>query len=251
MSDVKFTTLLVDLPSRGRLYSPESPLSEGTVELKYGSTQEENILTNIQYITKKIVIDKLIEALLVNNSIQLDDIVIGDMNALTIAARRSMYGDIYKANIICPRCNEKEQIEINLNELKHFKLSDNVTENLFTFKSSFEKIFKYHILTRKEEKEIELTQKRMKKMNLSATDKNMTLRLKTSIDSINNETDPVKLTNIIENMRSIESKELRQDILKNTPDVDNSAVFNCSNCEYDDVATFNLDVDFFWEAGRR
>ena len=45
----KFTlpTETVELPSLGKVYSLENPLSSGTVEMKYMTAREEDLLTNV------------------------------------------------------------------------------------------------------------------------------------------------------------------------------------------------------------
>ena len=74
----KFPTEIVDLPSQGKLYPKESPLSKGSIEMKYMTAKEEDILTNQNYIQKGIVIDKLLKALIVDNTINYNDLLIGD-----------------------------------------------------------------------------------------------------------------------------------------------------------------------------
>ena len=61
MSEFKFPTEVIDLPSKGLVYPESSPLSKGTIELKYMSAKEEDILTNANFIEKGIVIDKLLD----------------------------------------------------------------------------------------------------------------------------------------------------------------------------------------------
>ena len=46
MSDNKFPSEVIDLPSEGKLYPKDSPLSEGKVEIKYMTAKEEDILTS-------------------------------------------------------------------------------------------------------------------------------------------------------------------------------------------------------------
>ena len=55
----KFPSEVVDLPSLGKLYPPDSPLASGTIEMKYMTAKEEDILTNQNYIEKGIVIDNV------------------------------------------------------------------------------------------------------------------------------------------------------------------------------------------------
>ena len=56
-----FPTHIVELPSKGLLYAKTNPLSQGTVEIKYMTTKEEDILTTESYIKQGVVIDKLLE----------------------------------------------------------------------------------------------------------------------------------------------------------------------------------------------
>jgi hypothetical protein len=58
MSEFKFPTEEIDLPSRGLLYPADSPLASGKVEMKYMTAKEEDILTNPNYIANGTVIDK-------------------------------------------------------------------------------------------------------------------------------------------------------------------------------------------------
>ena len=94
----KFTipTEEVELPSKGLLYPKDSPLASGKIEMKYMTAKEEDILTNQNYIQNGTVIDKLLKALIVNKDINFGDILIGDKNAIMIAARILAYGKDYK-----------------------------------------------------------------------------------------------------------------------------------------------------------
>jgi hypothetical protein len=91
----KFPTEIVELPSKGLIYPKDNPLSSGKIEMKYMTAKEEDILTNQNYISKGIVLDKLIESLIVSK-VDINDIVIGDKNALLIASRVLGYGKDYQ-----------------------------------------------------------------------------------------------------------------------------------------------------------
>ena len=67
MSEVKFPTEIVDLPSKGLLYPKESALSSGKIEIKYMTAKEEDILTSANLIKKGVVIEKFIISRTANN----------------------------------------------------------------------------------------------------------------------------------------------------------------------------------------
>ena len=69
----KFPTEMVDLPSKGYFYPDGHPLTSGKVEIKYMTAREEDILTSQNLIQQGTVIDKLLESLIVDKSIDIND----------------------------------------------------------------------------------------------------------------------------------------------------------------------------------
>ena len=117
----KMPTEIVELPSQGLIYPESSPLSSGKIEMKYMTAREEDILTNQNYISKGTVLDELIKSLIVSD-IDYDDLIIGDKNAILVAARVLGYGSEYKF-----KWNGEEQnvdlstLENKLLDIKLFK----------------------------------------------------------------------------------------------------------------------------------
>jgi hypothetical protein len=66
MAELKLPTEIVELPSKGLLYSEDNPLSSGKIEMSYMTAKHEDILTNQSYIQKGVVLDKLMQALIVS-----------------------------------------------------------------------------------------------------------------------------------------------------------------------------------------
>jgi len=94
MSEFKLPTETIELPSKGLLYAEDSELAKGTVEIKYMTAKEEDILTNQSYIKNGTVLDKLMKSVIVTK-INYDDLLIGDKNAIMIASRVLGYGGKY------------------------------------------------------------------------------------------------------------------------------------------------------------
>ena len=94
MSEFKLPTEIVELPSKGLIYPESNPLSSGKIEMKYMTAKEEDILSNQSYIEKGVVIDKLLQSLIVSD-INYNDLIIGDKNAIMVAARVLGYGKNY------------------------------------------------------------------------------------------------------------------------------------------------------------
>ena len=96
MADTKkeqqFPTEIIDLPSQGKVYPKDSPLTTGKLEIKYMTTKEEDILTSQNLIKKGVVIETLLSSLIVTPDVNVGDLVLGDKNAVMIAARILAYG---------------------------------------------------------------------------------------------------------------------------------------------------------------
>ena len=99
MSEHKFPTEVIDLPSGGKVYPKDSPLAEGKIELKYMTTKEEDILMSENLIKKGVVIDKLLDSLIVTKGVKQQDLILGDKNAVLVAARILAYGPEYTCEI--------------------------------------------------------------------------------------------------------------------------------------------------------
>ena len=98
MNEFKFPTEVVELPSKGLIYPPSSPLSSGQIEMKYMTAREEDILTNQNYIKQGVVLEKLLKSLIVTK-IEYDELIIGDKNAVMVAARVLGYGKDYEFEV--------------------------------------------------------------------------------------------------------------------------------------------------------
>ena len=90
----QFPTEEVTLPSKGLLYPEGHPLRSGKVNMKYMTAKEEDILTNQNLIKNGTVIDKLLQSLVVD-PINVEDLLIGDKNAILVASRILGYGSDY------------------------------------------------------------------------------------------------------------------------------------------------------------
>jgi len=170
----------------GKLYSKESPLSSGTIEMKYMTAKEEDILTNQNYIEKGIVIDKLLKALIVDKTINYNELLTGDKNALLIAARILGYGKDYEFNY----SGTVEKVDLSL--LDNKKLHPDIekaTENAFNFTlPTTGHVITFKLLSHGDESAIDQEVKGLKKINKESSAE-LSTRLKHMITAINGETE--------------------------------------------------------------
>lgn len=216
------TTLLVDLPSRGLFYPKENPLSSGQVELRYMTAKDEDILTNQNYIMQGTAIERMFRNLLVSE-IDWDDLLVGDKNAIMIAARIAAYGEEYVIQVTTPSGNTQDTT-INLSELKPKPIDESVlvTKNSNLFKLNLPKSKKevhVKLLTGKEDKEIDAIVKSYEKVGKDPG--LLTLRLKHMIVALDGNVDLVYIRNYIDtDLLAADSRAIRSFLSKIQPDVD-------------------------------
>jgi len=218
----KFPTEIVELPSKGLLYPKENPLSSGKIEMKYMSAREEDILTNANYIKQGTVIDKLLQALIVS-PISYDDLLIGDKNAVLIAARilgygkdyaftyRNLQGQNVDAVVDLTTLNDKN-IDINLfsSGVNEFTFSLPHSDNTITFK----------LLTHGDEKKIEAEIKGLQKINPTLS-YDVTTRLKYMITSVNGNRDTKSIREFVDSyLTARDARALREYYVKVQPDIE-------------------------------
>ena len=116
-------TEFVDLPSKGRYYPPEHPLHNAEmIEIRHMTAKDEDILTSRSLLKKGIAIDRLLQNVLVDRRVRVEDLLIGDKNAIIIASRITGYGAEYEAGISCPSCASAVQFSFNLEECQAMSL---------------------------------------------------------------------------------------------------------------------------------
>jgi hypothetical protein len=259
VSDYKFPTEVITLPSNGLLYPKENPLSSGKVEMKYMTAKEEDILTTQSYIKDGTVLDRLLKSLLVGNgdgySVKYDDLVVGDKNAIMIAARILGYGKIYSVDINDPFSGEKQHEEIDLTEFenKPYDGSSQVelNKNEFEFELPHSKrTIVFQLLTESKEKYIQRQLKNLKKTNRKVgdkTSKELTTRLKTMILSVDAETDKKYINDFVDNeLFAVDSRAIRTHIKKVSPDIDLTFEFISDETGERRRLSMPMDVTFFW-----
>ena len=214
----KFPTEVIELPSRGKLYPKESPLAKGEIQIKYMTAKEEDILTNQNYIQKGLVIDKLIQSLLVEKSINVDDLFVGDKNALLIAARVLGYGSDYEFEY----AGVKQSFnlgEVDPKPLHSAIESAEANEFAFTLPAS-NRTITFKFLNGKDEKVLERELNGLKKIFKEGVPE-LTTRLKHQILSVDGNTDKQFISSFIDDeMLAIDSRAFRNYAQEIAPDID-------------------------------
>jgi hypothetical protein len=247
MAELKLPTEVISLPSKGLLYPKESPLSKGEIEMSYMTAKHEDILTNTNFIRQGTVIDKLLQALIVT-PFNYDDLLIGDKNAVLVAARILGYGQEYAFKYTNERGQEVEQTvdlgTLNEKPVDETLFKGGINEFTFTLPKSAN-VVTFKLLTHGDEKKIDGEIKGLQKINpLSTTD--VTTRLKYIITSINGDRDIKKVRDFVDNfLLAPDARALREYYAKIQPDIDLTFIPNDESYTGEGI-TIPIGLNFFW-----
>lgn len=219
-----FPVQIISLPSEGKCYAPSNPLSKGTLEIKYMTAKEEDILSSQNLIRKGVVLDKLFESVVVQPDVNPDDIVIGDKNAVFLATRILGYGPDYEVEVTDPFSGEKQKVVIDLSAVQTKDIVDNIlnAENRYELELPLSKkkvVFK--LLTHKDEKDINaeiVALERLAKNKEFSSD--VSTRLKYMIVSVDGDSDRGVVSKFSKNMLAKDTKAFREYIKTISPDLD-------------------------------
>ena len=247
-----FPTEVLSLPSQGLLYPEDSPLRSGTIDVKYMTAKEEDILTSANLIQQGSVITKLLESVIADKKISLDDMLIGDKNALMVGTRVLGYGKDYNIMLTDPDTQERVEHSVDLTKLKHKKIDKSLHQNgnNFEFELPNSKVVVgFKLMTEKDEVELTKVNESFEKAEkLTGISYALTNRLKHQIVSIDGKTEQKEIDNFVDNeFLALDSRAYRKYLDEVTPDIELKFDYTSQtgNLHKIDVP---LGIDFFWPA---
>jgi hypothetical protein len=249
-------TEIVDLPSKGLYYPEGHPLHyKDTIEIRYMTAKDEDTLTNQSLLKKGLALEKVLQDIIIDKSIKTDNLLLGDKNAIIIAARRSAYGADYETKVTCPSCGKVQQHTFDLNNqnpkaiLTDEELNDlgvNKTENnTFIFNLPLLKTpVEIRLLTGKDE--LYISQKNREAQQAKKDLDSVVMQLKLIIKSINNIADPNVIAEACTLLPAKDSKTIRQVYNEVAPNLELVHNFECKACSFETRMEVPFTADFFW-----
>ena len=246
-------TEFVEIPTSGKYYPEGHPLrGKDSVEIRYMTAKDEDILSSKTLLKKGIALDRLLQNIIIDRTIDINTLYIGDKNAILVAARVTGYGEEYKAKTTCPSCTSTVEFEYNLSQLGNNDGRDwedyaikNHTDDRFIITLPQTKVdVEVRLLTSKDEDYLSQLRENKKKRNLPES--NLTDQLRMIVISVNGHSDPKSLNAFVEGLPARDSRYLRSAYEKVVPNVDMSQEFTCSICGHMQEVAVPLTAGFFW-----
>jgi len=238
-------TEIVDIPSKGKYYPVGHPLKNvDSIEIKHMTAKEEDILTSQSLIKKGVAITRLLQSIILDKSIKVNDLLIGDKNALLVASRIHGYGPEYNVSLNCPHCGVNFETTADLNDVQEKELQpmDGISETeQGTFETTLPKSgFKveFRLLTSQDESNLNKTNKNAEQSSTSL--------LKMIIVSINDQADSFYIERALQALPIKDAALLKKQYVSVMPDVDMACNVECDNCFEESRLEVPLTAEFFW-----
>jgi len=247
-------TEFVTLPSGGRFYPQGHPLHNKTsVEIKYMTAKEEDILTSRALLKEGVALDRMLQSLVVEEGVRIDTLLIGDKNALLVAARRTGYGPGYQTSVTCPACGTTDEFEFDISEPSVTEYERNIEENaavltdegnlLITLPMT-NAVVECKMLTGADELRLyKESERKAKRKQATGT---MTDMFRSYIVSVNGQESPLVIESFIQALPARDGRILRNTYSACVPNIDMTQVFDCTNCGHSADMEVPLNTDFFW-----
>lgn len=254
MSNTKFDfpTEIIDLPSKGLVYAEGHPLRKGNIEIKYMTAREEDILASQSLIKKGVVLDKLFESVVVEPGVNINDIFIGDKNAILLATRVLGYGAEYQVEITDPFTLEPQQTVVDLSKVKTKDFNESLLngENRYKFKlPKSGKELEFKLLTHGDEIEITKETQALDRLYKGKGEKSfdVTTRLKYMIQSVDGNSDRGYITKWVQNeFLALDTKAFRKYVKDLSPDMDLTFEFTSELTGETEALDIPFGIGFFY-----
>ena len=247
-SNYDFPTEVITLPSEGKAYPESNPLSKGTIEIKYMTAKEEEILSSQNLIKKGVVLDKLFESIIVEKSINIDDILIGDKNAIMLATRILAYGPQYEVETY-GNGDERETVHIDLTSIRTKDIDSTKLkrDNRYDFTTPSGNKLVIKLLTHGDEGKIDADIKALAKFNKGGISAELTTRYRYMIQEVDGKTDTKSITDFINNrFLAKDTRAFREYIRTLSPDINMEFDYENPETGEKEVRSIPMGVGFFW-----
>lgn len=245
-------TEIVDLPSKGKFYPQNHPLhNKDYVEIKYMTAAHEDILTNKSLIKKGLALDRLIQSLFVDPSIDVTSLLTGDKTAIIIAARIGGFGSDYSTKAQCGACSHVNEKTFDLNQCEPAEFGFEEAEFVGSsgnFKVTLPKLeveVECRLMRGEDETQLFNLGESKKRNGLPETPSSDFM--KKMLVSVAGEDEPGKISAFVDyNLPTLDARYLRFVYSKMNPNMNTLFTFQCSNCEYNNRVDMPMTTDFFW-----
>lgn len=142
---------IIPLPSKGQCYPVDSPLRCGRIPVAYLTASDENLIASPNLYRDGKIIDVILERKILDKRISVNELNIGDRDAIVLWLRATGYGPEFPIVATNPDTDKKYDVTIDLSTLKYrdFNLKGDKNGN-FKYITSNGDVLIYNFMTHSE-----------------------------------------------------------------------------------------------------
>jgi hypothetical protein len=213
------------------------------------TAKEEDILTSTNLIKKGIQLDKLLESIVVEPGVHINDLLVGDKNAILVTSRMLAFGPDYQISVRDNGSGQDVEVNVDLSQIQVKEVDESLLnrQNEYEYTLPVSKTtIKFKLLTHGDElainKDIEATEKVLKQGN------EITARYRRIIVEVGGNKDLGFISNFVTNqLLAGDSRGLRKYMKSITPDLDLTFNYEHSDGEME-ALRIPFGLNFFYPA---
>lgn len=142
---------IIDLPSHGECY----PHKKGKLPVAYLTAADENIIASPNLYNNGNLLDIILERKILDKSIRVKDLCIGDRDAIVIWLRATAYDQMFPVNARNPETGKVYKTKVDLSKLKYkpFKLKGDENGH-FDYKTENGDLIKFKMLSKSDHQKL-------------------------------------------------------------------------------------------------
>lgn len=227
--DIKQPFDLINLPSGGLYYANK----KSKIFVKFLTSHEERILASPYLIEDGFALKTVLENCILDDDIKAEDLIVGDVQAISMFLRSTAYGDKITFELECPECGRKIEPVMYISKMQSKDVEVLPGEDGLLHCELEGHTFKIKVPTFKDETEFNATGKesRMDRFQYLVQD----------MDGYRNKKDiGIKL----QSMSIVCGRKLNEFINKNTPGVNPEVNLCCDVCTAEFKTEFKVGFNF-------
>jgi len=246
-------TEIVDLPSKGKFYPEDHPLhGVDQIEIRFMTAKDEDILSSPALLKRGIAIDRFLQNIIIDKTIDVRSLLIGDKNALIIASRITGFGHEYPVGMTCTTCGHQHEYTFDLTEIEAKEPGDlEELEVTLTDEGTIKTTLPYTKIAAQirpllVEDEYKIADAIKKQESRGQDPSPYTTQLKTMICSLNDVSNRAQIHQFVDMMPTRDSKHISSIYNKVFPNIDMKQRVSCPQCAAAEEVNVPITVNFFW-----
>jgi hypothetical protein len=239
------------LPSKGRFYDGQNGPSDGILNIRPMTGEEEQILATPRFVRKGMAVNMIFQRCM-QEQFRAEDLLTIDRTYLLIWLRGISYSPNYDVEVKCPFTEKKFTATINLNELNVEECPADFGPDLQDVLPTTGYNFNYRLSTGKDEQEIqEHRDRRMKMFGDNAGDDTLLHRTAMLLNDIEGVNDKRELLTLIKHLPINDVSYIRNCINEPPFGVDTTVTLLSPYANEEFETELPLDANFFFPKRRR